>query len=72
MNFDILVISNIAGNCDLHHTHSLSVNNFILNNPLIISVNKYSKVCHIGKSGTKGLPDDMIFQTLEHYTYCIS
>ena len=68
MNFYILVISNVADNCALHHSHSLFVNNFILNNPLIISANKQSKVCDIGKSRTKGLPDDMIFQILEQYT----
>jgi len=68
MNFDTLVISTVADHCPLHHSHSPSVNNFILNNQLIISVIKQSKVCDIGKSGTKGLPDDMIFQILEHNT----
>jgi len=68
MNFDTLVISIVADHCTLHHPNSPSVNSFILNNPLIISVIKQSKVCDIGKYGTKGLPDDMIFQILEHYT----
>jgi hypothetical protein len=67
-NFGIVVISIVANHCVLHHSHSFSVNNFILNNPLIISVKNTVNFVISRTPGTKGLPDIMIFQILEHYT----